>query len=228
MKVKVSTYYLILLLAGCQNDEKGILPQYYSCHNSAIISGCGNENAPYCTYGYKFGDSNPYTPNGLGVSGPQKGNITISFKFMSPGQTFQTLYQNNASSLSFSAEDKSQIRNTISKWSSVANFNFIEKTSEEDSDIVIASAFIPTGSGTGSTCGLGHPNYDLEPCKKLSGLLVLNPKCSSLVPIVLHEMGHVLGLGHSASGNVMYRTDPFFSELQAGDIQGIQSIYGSK
>ncbi len=132
--------------------------------------------------------------------------------------------------MEFSNEDKLSVRNAILQWSSIAGIAFIEKAGSEATDVTIVSAFIPTGDTEGgSTCGLGYPAFEGQPCNQLAGLLIINPKCDQTLPIALHEIGHVLGLGHVASENVMNPDRlSVFSTLQSGDILGAQSIYGTK
>jgi hypothetical protein len=220
---------LFLFSISCHNEETGALPIFFSCSN--LLSSCNNViDAPYCTFGYKLGDSNPYSPSGPGISGPGTKANSISYKFLEAGVMFKSIHQNQGISMSLSESDKSEIRAAVLQWSAVADINFNEKASDETTDITILSAFIPTSGKEGeATCGLGHPSFNNQPCLQLAGLLIINPKCNQIVPISLHEMGHVLGLGHVASENVM---NPdrlgFFPSLQSGDIMGIQSIYGKK
>ena len=119
-----------------------------------LVNTCsGNDNVLYCTFGYKFGDANPYSPRGAGISGPKVSARQISYKFQEPDIVFKTIRQNNAISLFFSENDKSAIRTIISEWSSVADINFIEKKANEITDITFVSAFIPIGGvGGGQLC----------------------------------------------------------------------------
>lgn len=229
---KIKSYFFFFLLAvSCTNEETGTSPELTICNDISLGSCLTPQNVPYCTFGYKFGDANPYSPRGAGVAGPQAKVNAISFKFQAGGIVFKTIRQNNAVSLQFSEDDKSAIRATISKWSFVANFNFVEKSSDEIADITIISAFIPIGGpGGGQLCAFGHPAFNEQPCKQIAGYMVINPRCGPLsIPMVLHEMGHVLGLGHVLSENVMNQNRSFtYDQLQSGDILGVQSIYGGK
>jgi hypothetical protein len=232
MKGKIRFFlFLFTLSFSCNDEEVGTSSELTVCNDASLSACITPQNVSYCTFGYKFGMSNPFSPRGAGIAGPNEKANQISYKFQGPGIIFKTTRQNKAISLQFSEDDKSTIRTTISKWSSVANLEFVEKASNEISDITIISAFIPVGgSGGGQLCAFGNPRYSDEPCKQIAGYMILNPRCRPLsIPMVLHEMGHVLGLGHVLSENVMNQNRSFtYDELQSGDILGVQSIYGAK
>ena len=80
---------------------------------------------------------------------------------------------------------------------------------------------------------VAFPKLNDPSCNDLSGQVVLNSKttlCHEYFLLALHEIGHALGLGHVTTSNVMKQGAPNlnFSGLQSGDIEGIQSIYGSR
>lgn len=78
--------------------------------------------------------------------------------------------------------------------------------------------------------GLRLPNFQDELCNQVSGRIVFSntviKDCNRFFILSLHEIGHVLGLGHISSDNIMSRTPRKYdyTGLQEGDIQGIQSI----
>jgi hypothetical protein len=219
----IFAFFLLTTSFSCGETDPGNLPVLYTCTSEL---GCGNgENVPYCTWGYKFGDNNPYTPSGPNIPGPSTKATLISYRFMAPGMEFKTSLQNKAVSIQFNEESKNEIRKAISEWSSVANITFIEKSSSEATAIAIAKTLAFANGGV--VGGLGYPNFTSSSCQEIAGLLVVNSKFKITYSILLHEMGHVLGLGHVTSQNVM---NPTYSidHLQSGDIKGIQSIYGSR
>ncbi len=186
-----------------------------------MLNACSaNANAPYCTFGFKFGSQNPFSPAGVSIPGPQLTEMEISYKFQSAGLTFNTHSQDGIVSVDFSEADKEGIRLKIAKWQSVANISFTEKFSTEKADITIILATINQG-------GIGYPAFVEEPCKQLSGFLILSTRNGDKPKLSLHEIGHVLGLGHVSSNNVM-NPDRLYDDLHSGDIAGIQSIYGTK
>lgn len=188
--------------------------------NTMLTSCATNVNGPYCTFGFKFGDNNPFSPSGAEVPGPAQKVTEITYKFQDAGLKFGTHSQETVTSLSFQEADKTEIRSIVSKWQSVADITLIEKQSTEKSDITIILANIEQG-------GLGYPSFSDEPCNEIAGFLVLSTRAGNRNKLALHEMGHVLGLGHVSTNNVM-NPDRTYNNLQDGDIQGIQSIYGSK
>jgi predicted Zn-dependent protease len=70
----------------------------------------------------------------------------------------------------------------------------------------------------------------------LAGDITMNPNYSfrvgstyDIYSLLLHEVGHSLGLNHSFAGTVMYATyTGIWTGLAADDIAGIQSLYGAR
>jgi Matrixin len=214
---------VVAVALSCQSSDQGNQPDLYFC-NAKI--GCGNpENVPYCTWGFKFGDNNPYSPNGAAIPGPGGNSTTsITYRFLGDGQVIKTSHQNRAETFSFTDDEKRIAMSVLSEWQSVAKIAFDEIDSNERANITIAKVFLPF-SNIG---GIAAPAYLDSPCNQLSGLVVVSNKfSSSFRSLLIHEIGHALGLGHVGSYNVM-RSSGGVEHLQSGDIQGIQSIYGIK
>jgi predicted Zn-dependent protease len=187
----------------------------------------GNGVGDYCTSGYKWGDSNPFSNAGLEKPGPSVGPVVITYKFQDAGVLFYTHAQQNVKSLDFSSCLKDTIRLIFAEWESVAAISFVEKSSAEKSDITVMIANISQG-------GLGYPAFPDKPCSDIAGNIILNTynfsSCTNFYRTgILHEIGHALGLGHVKNNVVMnpiaYKN---FNRLQPGDIKGVQTIYGTK
>lgn len=208
--------FVFLLSFACSENRSN---KFFVC-NEQLNSCAKVSNVQYCTFGYKWGDSNPYSPSGSEIPGPAVKSLNISYKFQEAGLVFSTHSQENVSSLSFGDSDKSEIRLAFLEWQSKANISFVEKMGNEKSDITVILASIQQG-------GIGYPALVGEPCSQIAGYIILNSKNSSRSKLALHEIGHVLGLGHVTSNNVM-NPDKQYDHLQAGDSLGMTSIYGSK
>src|SRR5215831_4629483 len=143
MKFNIRLIHLLLLVVcSCNDTPPGTNPELTVCNN-VLLSCLTPQNVPYCTFGYKFGKPNPFSPSGAGIPGPKENVNEISYKFQDAGFMFKSIRQDHAVSLAFSEEDKSTVRTTISKWSAVANFDLVEKPGSAITDITIISSFIP-------------------------------------------------------------------------------------
>ncbi len=209
---------ILLLLTGI-SCRKETLPRFAIC-NSLVTACSSGDNGQYCTLGYKFGEPNPFSPAGMEVPGPQVGATVITYTFLDGNIPFATSAADGLISRTFSDPEKSGIRTILAEWEAAADITFQELNSTDKSDITIILADIAQG-------GLGYPPLVGEPCSQLSGYLVLSSKTSSRKNITIHEVGHVLGLGHVVSNNVM-NPNQLYEHLQPGDIEGVQSIYGTK
>lgn len=131
---------------------------------------------------------------------------------------------------------KSLFRDAFNRWSNVTALGFTETASFNGSDIRIA--FV-TLDGRGGTVGGAYGNYsthvggiylDSEEEWVLPGEEVTEDGDVDLESVVMHEVGHVLGLGHSSVKEaVMY---PIVlpekkTELEnEDDLKRIRQIYG--
>jgi Matrixin len=214
------------ILNSCNKD---VTPTYRPC-DSALGSLCDGKGAgAYCTFGYKWGSNNPFSNPGLEKAGPGTGNIELTYKFMESGFAFNTHSQEDLTSLSFEnsigACSKDKFRLAFTEWSSVAKITFREVLAHENADIKIIAADIEQSA-------IGYPNFNQSPCSDIKGQIVFKRNeynCSNIYGAILHEIGHVLGLGHILSRNVMHpNQSTTYNQLQAGDILGVQSIYGAR
>jgi hypothetical protein len=226
MIAKYRTFFFLIFLLSCHKDSDNT-NQYAVCDSVLAASGCyGNDMGEYCTFGYKWGNGNPFSNAGLEKPGPALGPVEITYTFIDAGYTFSTHSQANLTSKSYNdlpACSKDTIRHALARWEAIAAITFIEKK-DPSSDIKILMGDITQG-------GVSFPHLTDKPCSDLSGQIALNfntnRNCQNLYIIVLHEIGHALGLGHVQSNNVMNPNKAFLN-LQPGDIQGVQSIYGAK
>lgn len=220
MRISIFIFFICsLLIISCKYDITET-PVASEC-NSTLFNCASNQNTEFCTFGYKWGKDNPFLKAGYQIPGPASGGITISYKFQDAGFKFNTHSQNNVESASIkriSPFAEIIIRNAFAQWEANTDIKFIEKIGTDSTNIRVITADITQG-------GLGYPPVPKGPC---AGLVIF--KCTSynyfsLQSLALHEIGHVLGLGHVSSDNVMNPEKGYF-KLQSGDIKGIQSIYG--
>ena len=218
-----------MIISSCKNDEEELSYRYCD----TLLSSCfGSGSGEFCTFGFKWGNNTTFPNAGLEKSGPATSGGTISFSFQDEGITFNTHSQTNVVSLSFDlitvCDTKAQIIRALQAWESVADITFVEAytANQSDSDIKFIVADIQQG-------GIGYPPYQDDLCSTIAGQVIFDiptrNTCDKFYNLVLHEVGHVLGLGHVSSFNIMNPDLPEnIIELQSGDIRGIQSIYGRK
>jgi Matrixin len=224
--MRISIFILIittiLFITSCA-DNIVVQPPIASVCNSTLSNCVANQNTEYCTFGYKWGKYNPFLKAGYQIPGPASGGIEISYKFQDAGFRFNTHSQNNVESASIkriSPFAEIIIRNAFAQWEANTDIKFVEKFGKDSTDIKVITADITQG-------GLGYPPVPKGPCAGLVIFRCTSYSYLSLQILALHEIGHVLGLGHVSSGNVM-NPDKGYYYLQSGDIKGIQSIYGKR
>jgi hypothetical protein len=217
-------YKLILIILFSISCEEKKVERYRICNDLLICN--VSDTDEYCTFGYKWGDGNPFLNAGANKPGPSIGPVEITYTFLSPGYLFSTHSQENLSSKSFDdlpSCSKDTIKRALAHWEKIAAITFIEKNNLT-SDIKFIMGDI-------TQSGVAFPRFPQKPCSDLSGQITIqfnpNRNCESLYSLALHEIGHALGLGHVQSNNVM-NPNKVYLDLQSGDIKGVQSIYGKK
>ena len=118
-------------------------------------------------------------------------------------------------------------KKALIEWEKYGNFIFTQEEDNVLSNIQFIAAKELDNVAT------GFPNYQDELCSKLRGRIIMTDHritdCSRFYVLCLHEIGHVLGLGHVGSQNVMKSgLKENYEGLQDGDIKGIIEIYGEK
>jgi len=231
MSKKIVTIFAVSLLIACINacDKTENKISYQSC-NSLLYNCQGSGDGTFCTLGYKWGSDNPFTTAGLEIDGPGTPGGKVSYSFMPEGRMINTHSQTDLTSLSIDhitvCDPREQIRQALQAWEAVTNIEFEEIIGDSGAgDLRFVALNITQG-------GLGYPAFTDDLCGSIAGQIVIDVPtrntCEGFYHLLLHEIGHGLGLGHVSTSNVMNPNLQNFTELQTGDIQGIQSIYGKK
>ncbi|KAG9133492.1 hypothetical protein Leryth_022684 [Lithospermum erythrorhizon] len=158
------------------------------------------------------------------------------------------------SELTYAFEPRNQLPENVKtvfgrafeRWSEVTTLSFIETTSYGSADIKIGFFNGDHGDGEPFDGVLGTLAHAFSPPSGrfhldgdenwvLDGNFVSAPSsiisAVDLESVAVHEIGHLLGLGHSSvEGSIMYPTISSNTrkvELVDDDIQGIQLLYGS-
>ncbi len=235
-KLLKCTYCILLLIIGLscskENEESSpinISDTFSECNS--LLPNCTNTNGNYCLFGYKWGTSPIFTTTGVNVTGPKEAGGTVTYSFQEENGTINTHRQINLPSESFENLmncAKEEIKNAFGAWSQIADIDFEELPENSSSDIRFFVADIIQS-------GIGYPNFSDSPCSTIKGTLIIQKNisiesCSDFYLFALHEIGHVLGLGHTTSESIMNSEflDYDFTELQEGDKMGIIEIYGER
>jgi Matrixin/Putative peptidoglycan binding domain len=125
------------------------------------------------------------------------------------------------------------INQALQAWSAVSPFRFSQTTSGADFSFRFDGQITLANGTTG-------PFPAFAVAFTLNNQISFNPAYTfsstpgtgvvDIVSVTLHELGHLLGVGHSANlESVMYfkQQNPSVRALSADDIEGIQSLYGA-
>jgi hypothetical protein len=235
--LKISSYLLliILLLSACKgngNKPGPPEPDFYAACDQLLYEPCQNSPGEYCLFGYKWGEGNPTEETGVEVAGPRNGGGIITYSFVPAGVNVNTHSATNITSSSFDEFPTcavTQIKRALADWERIADVTFQEEAEGSDTQIRFITAEI-------RQTGIGYPNFPQSPCMDIAGDVVFSlsnknlPCEDGIYPLALHEIGHVLGLGHVQSQNIMSTRfwDDEILAIQSGDSAGIIKIYGTK
>ncbi len=224
--MKTNIYSLLcflIMLSSCGG------PEFSDCNG--LLSACtGSQDGAYCTFGYKWGDNPSFSPNGVNATGPETPGGTITYSFHTQITTVSTHQKDDMETVSFDEKGacaRESAESALMEWEKYGNFSFLKETDNSESNI----QFIAAKEVNNNT---GGPNYQDELCGAIRGKIVMKDSkiadCHNFYILCLHEIGHVLGLGHVSSPNVMKQGQEKYSYtgLQEGDIEGIIAIYGDK
>ena len=134
---------------------------------------------------------------------------------------------------------RAEVRAAFDLWQAVTRITFVEVPRGASANIKIGAQVDPVGRAFTNVAYNAQAAREPKPITQ--SLICLNPKMPwkigfdgnlSVYDIrytIAHEIGHAIGLDHPTSSGVMmgFRYDEHFRELQAGDVAGIQMLYGA-
>lgn len=141
-------------------------------------------------------------------------------------------FENHTSDLNQAIVERA-FRDAFSQWSSITPLSFEELNTGGDITIRFASGtqVDPPFDGSGNTLAYAYaPEIGITRFDEDEDWTDDNPPSGiDLQTVATHELGHILGLGHSSETNaVMYA---YYSSrrrtLHSDDVEGIQALYGS-
>ncbi|MGE4062357.1 MAG: pre-peptidase C-terminal domain-containing protein [Rhodospirillaceae bacterium] len=210
-------YYFIDVTAGLSG---GAFPQF--------------ERPAYVLETYKWGSGTRGTSGGI-----------ITWAVVTAGQPYpsQAAYTSQASGIS--AAFLPTIRAAFARWDEVGNFTFVETSSPMTAGITLIFDELQGQSANtlglaytwsaGSTIANSYISFDIgRRYRLIDGTVVTvgsptSTGTSYFYTLVLHEIGHALGLGHEDDFDTVMNSfqDPFLTDLTSDDIAGIRGVYGS-
>jgi hypothetical protein len=241
-----------LLLVGCVGVYWEILGEDFEKHldNQAVefIWQCGTECQIRKWGELKFGAPAVIRYHFLEGKVPaEKMNVSaLCDDNLKPMQT--GLWGGSISQAAFEQE----VVRAMAQWSAVAQVDFVRSESVQDADLLIGFALrnpsFPMSLFSGVTlAGVGFksaPERTKTFQKNKVSVLCFSEdirwhdglgssvlfSMSSVYPVALHEMGHVLGLAHISYGQSIMRHDSKYmsSGLAKVDIEGVRYLYGAR
>ncbi len=232
ISIRLTLLCIVLIVLSCsksiETEPESEVEAQLPCY---VYRDCIDEyEGRYCTNGNKFGEDKQFNNFGVDRPGPSSDGQIVRYSFQSPGMTYEASIHGAFESKPFSdisSFAKESIRAALKEYESHINITFEETADEEGSDLKLICADIE------DKAGIGFSECTDNLCIEMKGFIFFKNKFllkEYFYSLALHEIGHALGLCHSNPDNIMSHNSSVYSfnSLQAGDIEGIKSIYGAK
>ncbi len=227
--MRTCLYYILfgfIFLIACSDENELAI-----CNSSPILADCSaSSEAQYCLFGYKWGEGASFDEVGEEAQGPGLPGGVISYSFQNSGQTVSYHLEQDIATFDFDTKGqcaRDEIRNALEEFLTYGDFSFEEMADDSPSDI----RFYVVDQ---ESVNIGSTNFQDPICSSIAGQVVFTKtevlNCDNFYILSLHEIGHVMGLGHVGSSNIMSTGLEKFGYLGLfeGDIAGIVSLYGEK
>jgi len=126
---------------------------------------------------------------------------------------------------------KNIIKHAFATWGEFIDLNFSEVSEGASADISFTWTHIDGKGGFGGETTTSHKSSRIYDSEIKIDKADFNPASLDdpklFYKLVLHEIGHALGAGHSNDPNsIMYHTLSYSSEISNADIERMQAVYG--
>lgn len=169
---------------------------------------------PYDAGDLKWGETTLGTPSGTITYSVDYGDV-LNF---APG---------------YSQEDfDAALMAAFDRWEEVASIDFQTVPYSEPADVVVNAASL------GGAAGVAQYTFDENPglSEIYSGIITFNSDLTwtpydeaggvNFYAVALHEIGHIIGLGHVNDSSEIMNSVIYADDLGSGDIAGAQYLYG--
>lgn len=135
-----------------------------------------------------------------------------------------TIFIQSGAPLAYSESDfRSAVHQAMHEWYGRAGFKVVRVYNHEEADIFFYSNQL--GSHQGRVFPEPYPQFPHFPRKGEGVMVCIDSDCRNIYPVLLHEIGHTLGLRHR-SDSIMQIESPRPQNLTHKDFESIKQLKG--